>query len=64
MTTQGTVPHPGYINLPHLDPDRSAMEHAALNAVLASGIFENKPRMASLLKYICERYFDGDIDAI
>jgi hypothetical protein len=48
----------------HVDPDRVAKERAALQAILASGIFENKPRMASLLKYICEQYFEGDIDAI
>jgi Malectin domain len=59
MTTQGAIPHPG-----HVDPDRRAREQAALDAVLASGIFENRPRLASLLKYICERYFEGDIDAI
>jgi hypothetical protein len=29
-----------------------------------SGVFESKPRMASLLRYICERHFEGDIDAI
>jgi hypothetical protein len=64
MTTQGVIPHPDPANLRHVNPDRAARERAALNAILASGIFENKPRMASLLKYICERYFEGDIDAI
>ena len=59
MTTQGAIPHPG-----HVDPGRRARERAALDAVLASGIFENRPRLARLLEYICERYFEGDIDAI
>jgi len=69
MTTQGVIPHPGQVDSGHMgtappDPGRVASERAALQAVLASGIFQNKPRMASLLKYICERYFEGDIDAI
>src|SRR5580692_9121947 len=59
MTTQGAIPHPG-----HVDPGRRARERAALDAVLASGIFENRPRLARLLEYICERYFEGDIDSI
>jgi hypothetical protein len=59
MTTRGTIPHPD-----HVDPGRRAKERAALYAVLSSGTFENKPRLANLLQYICERYFEGDIDAI
>ena len=59
MTTQGTIPHAGQV-----DSVRRAKEQEALYAILASGIFETKPRLASLLKYICERYFEGDIDAI
>lgn len=59
MTTRGTIPHPDDVN-----PGRRAKEHAALYAVLNSGAFENKPRLANLLKYICERHFDGDSDAI
>lgn len=59
MTTRGTIPHPD-----HVDPGRRAKEQAALYAVLASGTFENKLRLANLLKYICERYFEGDTDAI
>lgn len=46
------------------DPDRIAEERAALRAVLASQVFEKKPRMTSLLEYICERYFDGDTEGI
>jgi hypothetical protein len=69
MTTQGPIPHPGHVDPGHvdprhMDPDRVAKERAALQAILDSGIFENKPRMASLLRYICERYFEGDIDGI
>jgi|SRR5580658_41084 hypothetical protein len=59
MTTRGAIPHPD-----HVDPGRRARERAALYAVLTSGIFENKPRLANLLKYICERHFDGDTGAI
>jgi hypothetical protein len=59
MTTQGTFPHAGQV-----DSVRRAKEREALYAILASGIFETKPRLASLLKYICERYFEGDIDAV
>ncbi|MGD0568288.1 MAG: malectin domain-containing carbohydrate-binding protein [Candidatus Sulfotelmatobacter sp.] len=59
MTTRGAIPHPD-----HVDPGRRAKEQASLHAVLASGTFENKLRLANLLKYICEKYFEGDIDAI
>jgi hypothetical protein len=59
MTTRGTIPHPDHVN-----PGRRAKERAALYAVLTSGTFENKPRLANLLKYICEKHFDGDSDAI
>ena len=59
MTTRGAIPHPD-----HVDPGRRAKERAALYAVLSSETFENKPRLANLLQYICERYFEGDIDAI
>jgi len=55
MTTSGTIPHPGQV-----DPIRRAQERAALDAILASNILETTPRLASLLKYICERYFEGD----
>jgi hypothetical protein len=59
MTTRGTIPRPD-----HVDPGRRGKERTALYAVLTSGAFENKPRLANLLKYICERHFDGDSDAI
>jgi hypothetical protein len=59
MTTRGTIAHPD-----HVDPGRRAKERAALDAVLTSGAFENRLRLGSLLKYICERYFAGDADAI
>jgi hypothetical protein len=59
MTTRGAIPHPD-----NVDPGRRARERAALHAVLASHTFENKPTLANLLKYICERYFDGDTGAI
>jgi hypothetical protein len=59
MTTRGTILHPD-----HVDPGRRTQERAALQVVLASGAFQNRPRLANLLKYICERYFEGDTDAI
>jgi hypothetical protein len=59
MTTRGAIPRPD-----HVDPGRRTKERDALYAVLTSGIFENKPRLANLLKYICERHFDGDTGAI
>jgi hypothetical protein len=59
MTTRGMIPRPD-----HVDPGRRAKERAALYAVLTSADFENKPRLANLLKYICEKHFDGDSDAI
>jgi hypothetical protein len=59
MTTRGAIPHPDQV-----DPDRRARERAALYAVLASRTFENKPRLANLLQYICERHFAGDPGAI
>ena len=69
MTTQGTIPHPAPLDPDGVDPaqldsTRVTAERAALHAVLASGTFRNKPRMASLLRYICERYFEGHVDAI
>ena len=69
MTTQGTIPHPGHLDPDgadpaHLDSDRVAAERRALHAILVSGTFRNKPRLTSLLEYICERYFEGNIEAI
>jgi hypothetical protein len=59
MTIRGAIPHPD-----HVDPGRRAKERAALYAVLTSGPFENNPRLANLLNYICERHFEGDTGAI
>jgi hypothetical protein len=59
MTSRGAIPHPD-----HVDPGRKAKERAALYAVLTSRTFQNKPQLANLLKYICERYFDGETGAI
>ena len=59
MTTQETALLPG-----HLASDRLAEERSAVQAVLASSAFDKRPRLASLLKYICDRYFEGDTDAI
>jgi hypothetical protein len=59
MTIRRAIPH-----LDHVDPGRRAKERAALYAVLTSGPFENNPRLANLLSYICERHFEGDTGAI
>jgi hypothetical protein len=59
MKIQELIPH-----LEHLAPDREAEERAAMRAVLESSIFAKRPRLASLLEYICGRYFQGDTDAI
>jgi len=44
--------------------DRVAEERAAVQAVLASNTFDKRPRLASLLSYICERYFEADTEGI
>jgi hypothetical protein len=59
MTTQESPVHPA-----HLPSGRVAEERAAVEAVLTSNTFDKRPRLASLLRYICERYFEGDTDAI
>lgn len=59
MTTQGMTLHPEPVA-----PDRIAEERAAIRAVLASGTFDKMPRLANLLEYICERYFEGNSEAI
>lgn len=59
MTTQELIPHSERVA-----PHREAAEREAIRAVLESGIFAKRPRLATLLEYICERYFEGDIDAI
>ncbi len=43
---------------------RAAEERRALNAVLASSTFKKNPRLASLLEYICQKYFEGETDTI
>lgn len=59
MSTQAKV-SPSY-----RDPiDRAGEERAALRAVLESRVFQARPRLASLLQYICERYFEGDTEGI
>ena len=57
MTIQAKILTPDIV-------DRMAEERAALRAVLDSEIFQGRPRLAKLLQYICERYFDGDTDRI
>jgi hypothetical protein len=39
-------------------------ERAELESVLHSGIFARAPNLASFLKYICERYFEGESDNV
>lgn len=48
----------------HQAADRINQERAALQAVLDSEVFQTRPRLANLLQYICERYFDGDTEGI
>ncbi len=43
---------------------QSHLERAELEAVLESGIFHRAPNLASFLRYICERYFEGDAGQI
>ena len=59
MTTQGTIPR-----TEEMATGRLAQERAATRAVLQSGVFEKRPRLAKLFEYICEKYFDGDTEAI
>ena len=44
--------------------DRADAERAALRAALESRTFQARPRLAHLLRYICEQYFEGETDAI
>ncbi len=44
------------------DPYRA--ERAELEALLASDIFARAPRLAQILSYVCEKYFQGQIDQI
>ena len=39
-------------------------ERAELQALLDSGIFHRAPHLHSFLKYVCERYFQGEADQI
>src|SRR5579884_846257 len=43
--------------------ERESEERAELAAVLASGIFAKAPNLAKLLSYLCERYWEGEIDS-
>jgi len=43
---------------------QSHLERAELEAVLQSGIFHRAPNLASFLRYVCERYFEGDAGQI
>jgi hypothetical protein len=54
MATNGTISLSG----------RKAQERLALSAVLASPAFRKHPRLASLLEYICQKYFEGDAESI
>ncbi len=44
--------------------EQAQLERAALEAVLQSGIFNRAPNLASFLRYICGRYFEGQADQI
>ena len=39
-------------------------ERAELDAVLNSGIFSRAPNLASFLKYVCERHFEGEFEGV
>jgi hypothetical protein len=43
---------------------QSQLQRAELEAVLASGIFNRAPNLASFLRYICEQHFAGGADQI
>ena len=58
MTTRGSL------GSGPVAPGRIVEERAAMRAVLASSTFDKMHRLASLLEYICDRYFEGDADAI
>jgi hypothetical protein len=44
--------------------DRAQLERAELEAVLRSGILNRAPNLASFLRYVCDRYFEGQADQI
>jgi hypothetical protein len=43
---------------------KAETQQTALTAVLTSRTFSKNPRLAALLKYLCLRYFHGEMDAI
>jgi len=43
---------------------QSAEERAEVEAVLRSGIFDRAPNLASFLKYVCARHFEGESDSV
>jgi hypothetical protein len=43
---------------------QTSQERAELEAVLQSGIFARAPNLASFLKYVCERYFEGETENV
>ncbi|HEV2354086.1 MAG TPA: malectin domain-containing carbohydrate-binding protein [Puia sp.] len=43
---------------------REETEKAELETLLASGIFSKAPNLAKLLRYICDRYWRGELDSI
>ncbi|HEX5086125.1 MAG TPA: hypothetical protein VFY40_29170 [Blastocatellia bacterium] len=47
-------------------PDKSLPEDekAELEAVLASSLFVRTPSLASLLSYLCRKYFQGEADLL
>lgn len=49
---------------PLVVPDRFQAEREAVEAVLASQVFEKSPALAAFLAYICGRYFEGEADKI
>jgi hypothetical protein len=59
MTTQAKT-----LFFEQVDLDRMVTEREALQAALSSKILQSRPRLASLLEYICERYFEGESDSI
>jgi hypothetical protein len=43
---------------------QSQLQRAELDAVLAAGIFNRAPNLASFLRYVCEQHFEGGADQI
>lgn len=43
---------------------QSSQERAELESILQSGIFARAPNLASFLKYVCERYFEGEAENV